>query len=162
VFTARYDEPTHAQMINHLLYYSCYNAATCFDATAPPSGGSWSVPVKLYKHLNAELVIFLNFTHCLLLKFEIIKMLKYFSYNKIILSWIPDVADPRLSLGIFPRHPTIPCARGRLSLLKHEYQDTPEGIDGRCVRLTTYHIQAPKSRNREALSSQNPLGPIGQ
>jgi hypothetical protein len=63
-------------MINNLLYYSCYNACTRFDATAPSSAGSWSVFVKLYKHFNAELVIFLNFTYVLLLKLEIIKMLK--------------------------------------------------------------------------------------
>jgi hypothetical protein len=35
------------------------------------------------------------------------------------------------------------------------------GKDGRCVRLKTYHIQVTMSRNLEALTSQNTLGPIG-
>jgi hypothetical protein len=30
-----------------------------------------------------------------------------------------------------------------------------------CVWLTTYHLQVPVSRNLEALTSQNPLSPIG-
>jgi hypothetical protein len=41
------------------------------------------------------------------------------------------------------------------------YQDTPGGKDGRCVWLTTYHLQVPMSQNLEALTYQNPLGPIG-
>jgi hypothetical protein len=45
--------------------------------------------------------------------------------------------------------------------LKNEYQDTPGGKDARCVRLTTYHLQVPMSRNLGALNSHNPLGPIG-
>jgi hypothetical protein len=36
-----------------------FNALTCFDTTAPPSG-SCTVPVKLHNHLNAVLVIFLK------------------------------------------------------------------------------------------------------
>jgi hypothetical protein len=47
------------------------------------------------------------------------------------------------------------------SASKNEYQDTPGSKDGRCVRLTTYHVQEPMSRNLEALTSQNALGPIG-
>jgi hypothetical protein len=43
----------------------------------------------------------------------------------------------------------------------NEYQDTSGGKDGRCVRLTTNHLQVPMSRNLEALTSQNRLGPIG-
>jgi hypothetical protein len=35
------------------------------------------------------------------------------------------------------------------------------GVKGRCEWLTTYHLQVPMSRNLEALTSQNPLGPIG-
>jgi hypothetical protein len=50
---------------------------------------------------------------------------------------------------------------GSTQPLKHEYQDTPGGKDGRCVRLTTYHIQVPMSRNLEASTSQNPLSHIG-
>jgi hypothetical protein len=53
-----------AQMVNNVLYYSCYNAATCFDATAPLSGGSCPVPAKLHKHFNEELVIFLKLYIC--------------------------------------------------------------------------------------------------
>jgi hypothetical protein len=34
------------------------------------------------------------------------------------------------------------------------------GKEGRCVRLTTNHLQVPMSRNLEVLTSQNPLGPI--
>jgi hypothetical protein len=45
-------------MVNNLLHHSCYNAPTCFDATAPSSGGPCPVPAKLHKHLNEELVIF--------------------------------------------------------------------------------------------------------
>jgi hypothetical protein len=47
------------------------------------------------------------------------------------------------------------------SLFKNEYQDTPGGKDGRCVWLTTYHLQVPLLRNLGAFTSQNPLGPIG-
>jgi hypothetical protein len=47
------------------------------------------------------------------------------------------------------------------SASKNEYQGTPEGKDGQCVWLPTYHLQVPMSRNLEALTSQNPLGPIG-
>jgi hypothetical protein len=43
---------------------------------------------------------------------------------------------------------------------KNKYQDTPGDKDGRYVRLTTYHLQVPMSWNLEALTSQNPLGPI--
>jgi hypothetical protein len=46
---------------------------------------------------------------------------------------------------------------GSTQLLKNEYQDTSEGKDSRCVRLTTYH-QVLMSQNVEALTSQNPLG----
>jgi hypothetical protein len=43
----------------------------------------------------------------------------------------------------------------------NEYQDTPGGKDGRCVWLTTYQLQVLMSRKLGALTSQNPLGPIG-
>jgi hypothetical protein len=45
--------------------------------------------------------------------------------------------------------------------LKNEYEDTPGGKDGWCIRLTTYHLHVPLARNLEALTFQNPLGPIG-
>jgi hypothetical protein len=41
---------------------------------------------------------------------------------------------------------------------KNEYQANPEGKGGRCVRLTTYHLQVPMSRNLGALTSWNPVG----
>jgi hypothetical protein len=62
--------------------------------------------------------------------------------------------------GFFTWHSTIPCARGQLSLLKMSTR-IPLGVKSRCVWLTTYHLQVPMSRNLEALTSQNPLHPIG-
>jgi hypothetical protein len=41
------------------------------------------------------------------------------------------------------------------SASENEY---PGGKGGRCVRLTTYHLQAPTSRNLGALTSWNPVG----
>jgi hypothetical protein len=46
--------------------------------------------------------------------------------------------------------PTIPCARGQISLLKNKYQDTPGDKGGWCVRLTTYHLQVLMSWNLKA------------
>jgi hypothetical protein len=43
---------------------------------------------------------------------------------------------------------------GSTQPLKNEFQETPGGKYGRCVRLTTYHLQVPMSQNLEA------LGPI--
>jgi hypothetical protein len=50
---------------------------------------------------------------------------------------------------------------GSTQPLKNDYQDIPGGKDGRRLRLTTYHLQVTISRNLDALTSQNPLGPIG-
>jgi hypothetical protein len=44
------------------------------------------------------------------------------------------------------------------SASKNEYQVNPEGKCGRCVRLTTYHLHVPMSRNLGALTSWNPVG----
>jgi len=44
------------------------------------------------------------------------------------------------------------------SASKYESQDNPEGKDGRCVRLTIYHLHVPMSRNLAALTSWNPVG----
>jgi hypothetical protein len=52
------------------------NAPTCFDAYASSSGGLCPVRAKLHKHLNAELVIFLNLYICFVVKFKIVTMLK--------------------------------------------------------------------------------------
>jgi hypothetical protein len=43
------------------------------------------------------------------------------------------------------------------SVSENEYLGIPGSEDGRCVWLTTYHLQVPI----EALISQNPLGHIG-
>jgi hypothetical protein len=53
------------------------------------------------------------------------------------------------------------CRRGffrGISASKNEYQVNPGGKGGRCVRLTTYHIHVPMSRNLGALTSWNPVG----
>jgi hypothetical protein len=69
-------------MVSSFLYYSCYNASTCFDATAPSSGGSCPVPAKLHKHLNAELVIFLKLYVYFFVKFKVVTMFHlYFYYS---------------------------------------------------------------------------------
>jgi hypothetical protein len=44
------------------------------------------------------------------------------------------------------------------SASKNEYQVNPGGEGGRCVRLTTYHLHVPMSRNLGALTSCNPVG----
>jgi hypothetical protein len=62
---------------------------------------------------------------------------------------------PVVSLGIFSVASENPKCPG---LTKNEYHDTPEGKEGRCVWLTTYHLQVPMSWNLGALTSQNPLG----
>jgi hypothetical protein len=41
---------------------------------------------------------------------------------------------------------------------KNEYQVNPGAKDGRCVRLTSYHLHVPMSRNLVALKSWNPMG----
>jgi hypothetical protein len=48
----------------------------------------------------------------------------------------------------------------RLGPFKNEYQDTPGGKDGRCVRLTTYHLQVPMSWNLEALEPSGMNRPV--
>jgi len=44
------------------------------------------------------------------------------------------------------------------SASKNEYQDNPEVKVSRCVRLTTYHLHVPMSRNLGALTCWNPVG----
>jgi hypothetical protein len=44
------------------------------------------------------------------------------------------------------------------SASKNEYQVNPGGNGGRCVRLTTYHLHVPMSRNLGALTAWNPVG----
>jgi hypothetical protein len=66
-----------------------------------------------------------------------------------------------VSLGIFSMAPDKSMCPESTHPLKNEYKDTPGGKDGRCIRLTTYYLQVPLLWNLEALTSQNPLGPIG-
>jgi hypothetical protein len=44
------------------------------------------------------------------------------------------------------------------SASKNEYQVNTGGKGGRCVRLTTYHLHVPMSKNLGALTSWNPVG----
>ena len=44
------------------------------------------------------------------------------------------------------------------SASKNEYQVNPGGKGGRCVRLTTYRLHVPMSRNLGAVTSWNPVG----
>jgi len=41
---------------------------------------------------------------------------------------------------------------------ENEYQVNPGGKGDQCVRLTTYHLHVPVSRNLGALTSWNPVG----
>jgi hypothetical protein len=43
------------------------------------------------------------------------------------------------------------------SASQNEYQVNPEGKVGRCVRLTTYNLHVPMSKNLGALTSWNPV-----
>jgi hypothetical protein len=55
-----YNEQTNAHLIDSLLYCSLFIAPTCFNANAPSSGSSYSVPAKLHKCVHAVLVVFLK------------------------------------------------------------------------------------------------------
>jgi hypothetical protein len=48
---------------------------------------------------------------------------------------------------------------GSTQPLKNEYQDISGGKDGQCVRLTTYHLPGPMSRNLEDFNLPEPSGP---
>jgi hypothetical protein len=64
-----------------------------------------------------------------------------------------------VSLGIFSIATDGTMCPGIDSASKNEYQDTPGGKDGRCVRLTTYHLHSAKSReDPEALTYWIPIG----
>jgi hypothetical protein len=41
---------------------------------------------------------------------------------------------------------------------KNKYQVNPGGKGGRCVRLTTYYLHVPMSRNLGVITSWNPVG----
>jgi hypothetical protein len=90
-------------------------------------------------------------------------------YEPGVALWLKYCAISRKVTGSIPGGVTGDFVRGIRqfhepgvdSSSKNEYQDTPGGKGGRCVWLTTYHLQVPMSRNLEALTSQNRLGPIG-
>jgi hypothetical protein len=84
----------------------------------------------------------------------VVKALRYYSEG-------PRIDHRGCHCGFFPWHHDNSMCPGSTQRLKNEYQDTPGGKDGRCVRLATYHYQVPMSRSLEALTSQNPLGHIG-
>jgi hypothetical protein len=44
------------------------------------------------------------------------------------------------------------------SASENEYQVNPGGKYGRCIRLTTYHLHVPMSKNLGTLTSWNPVG----
>jgi hypothetical protein len=50
--------------------------------------------------------------------------------------------SPVVSLGISAVATDGTMCPGVDSAIKNEYQNTPEGKDGRCVRLTTYHLHS--------------------
>jgi hypothetical protein len=65
---------------------------------------------------------------------------------------IPGIA------GVFPVASDSSMCPGVDSASENEYQVNPGGKGGRCIRLTTYHLQVPMSRNLVALNSWNPVG----
>jgi hypothetical protein len=65
---------------------------------------------------------------------------------------VPGVA------GVFPVASDSSMCHGVDSASKIEYQINPGGKGGRCVRLTSYHLHVPMSRNLVALTSWNAVG----
>jgi hypothetical protein len=70
--------------------------------------------------------------------------------------------DSRCRRFFFPWHLTVQCALGSTQPLKNEYQVNLGGKDCRCVRLTTYHLHVPMSRNLGTLTSWDPVGKGGR
>jgi hypothetical protein len=60
--------------------------------------------------------------------------------------------------GVFSMASDSSMCPGVDSASKNEYQVNPGGKGGRFVRLTTYHLHVPMSRNLGALTSWNPVG----
>jgi hypothetical protein len=79
----------------------------------------------------------------------VVKALRYKSEGP---GSIPGVA------GVFSVASDSSTCPGVDSASKNEYQVNPGGKGGRCVRLTTYHLYVPMSRNLGALTSWNPVG----
>jgi hypothetical protein len=96
---------------------------------------------------------------CIIEKFIIMKEefiyiffpLKYLRVFSVATS-IPGVA------GDFSVASDNSMCPGDDSASKNEYQVNPGGKGGRCVRLTTYHLPVPMSRNLGGLTSRNPVG----
>jgi hypothetical protein len=66
--------------------------------------------------------------------------------------------DSRRRRGFFSVASDISTCPGVDSASKNGYQVNPGGKGGRCVRLTSYHLHVPMSRNLGAQTSWNPLG----
>jgi hypothetical protein len=60
--------------------------------------------------------------------------------------------------GVFSVASDSSMCPGVDSASKSEYQVNPGGKGGLCVRLTTYHLHVPMSRNLGAITSWNPVG----
>jgi hypothetical protein len=70
--------------------------------------------------------------------------------------------SPVVSLGIFSVATDRSMCPGVESASKNEYQDTPRGKDGRCVRVKILPSSlCRKSRQSGALTYWNPLGHLG-
>jgi hypothetical protein len=76
-------------------------------------------------------------------------------------SWKAPGSIPGGVTGDLSMPPDNSMCLGSTQPLHTEYQYTPGSKDGRCVWLTTNHLQVSTSQNLEALTSQNPLGSIG-
>jgi hypothetical protein len=58
-------------------------------------------------------------------------------YIYILLKYLSRDRSPVVSLKIFPKLPTEPCALGSTQPLKISTRKTPGGEGGRCVKVTT-------------------------
>jgi len=65
-----------------------------------------------------------------------------------------------LSPGIFPVSSDSSMCPGVDSASKNEHQDNPRGKGGRCVRLTTYHLQALIVKKSGGHNLLEPFGPV--
>ena len=68
--------------------------------------------------------------------------------------------DPRCRRGFFPLASDCSMCPGVDSASKNEYQDNPGGKDGRCVRLTIYHLHVPIVKKSGGLNLLEPCGPV--
>jgi len=65
-----------------------------------------------------------------------------------------------MSAGFFPVASDTSMCPGADSASKSEYQGTPSGKGGRCVRLTTYHLHVPIAKKSGGLNLLEPCGPV--